>query len=150
MNSTYATTGGVGMLLSPRTLKSLNNVEKIHPRMIIATFDGNPTTTVISCYSPTNTSEEETVTEFYQQLSSLVRRIPKHNVVLIGGDINAQIGNEFLFHSHTNRNGQYLLDFATENELICLNTKFQKKQSKLWTHTYPTGAQLDFILINKK
>ena len=65
--------------------------------------------------------------------------------------MNAQIGNKFSFHRLTNRNGQYLLDFSTENELICLNTKFQKKESKLWTHTYPTGtrAQLTLFLYTK-
>ena len=32
------------------------------------------------------------VVTFYNELSSLVRCIPKHNVLIIGGDINAQIG----------------------------------------------------------
>ena len=40
-NSVNAIVGGVGMLLSPRTLKSLNSIEKIQPRMIVATFNSN-------------------------------------------------------------------------------------------------------------
>ena len=31
----------VGILLSPRALKSLNSIEIIQPRMMCATFDGN-------------------------------------------------------------------------------------------------------------
>ena len=34
---------GVGMLIGPWVLKSLNSIEKIQPRMMVATFNGNPT-----------------------------------------------------------------------------------------------------------
>ena len=57
--------------------------------MMVATFNGNPRTTIISCYSPTNVSEETELIAFYDELSSLVRNIPKYNVLVIGGDMNA-------------------------------------------------------------
>ena len=57
--------------------------------MIAATFNGNPRATII-CYSPTNVSEETELVTFYDELSSLVRSIPKHNVLVIGRDMNAQ------------------------------------------------------------
>ena len=50
------------MLRGPQVLKSLNSIEKIHPRMMVATFNGNPRATIISCYSPTNVSEENRLT----------------------------------------------------------------------------------------
>ncbi len=65
------------MFIGPRALKSLNSLEKIHPRMMAATFNGNPSTTIISCYSPTNVIEETELIAFYDELSSLVRSIPK-------------------------------------------------------------------------
>ena len=36
--------------------------------------------------------------------------------------------------------------------MLCINTRFQKRRGKLWTHTYPNGdrAQLDYMMINKK
>ena len=39
-----------------------------------------------------------------------------------------------------------------ENNLACLNTNYQKSESKLWTYTYAnnTKAQIDYDLINKK
>ena len=55
---------------------------------MVDTFNGNPRATVISCYSPTNSKETEQVA-FYDELSSLLRCIPKHNVLVIGGDMNA-------------------------------------------------------------
>ena len=80
------------MIIGPRVLKSLDSIEKIEPRMIVTTFKNNPSATIISCYSPTNVCEESDLITFYDELSSLVRSIPKHNVVVIGGDINAPIG----------------------------------------------------------
>ena len=55
----------VGMLIGPTAQKSLNSIEKIQPRMIVATFNGNPCTTIISSYSPTNVSEETELITFY-------------------------------------------------------------------------------------
>ena len=80
-----------------------------------ATFNGNPRATIIFCYSPTNVSEETELVAFYDELSSLVRSIPKHKMLVIGGDINAQIGkngnNKYSLHKTSNRNGQHLTDF---------------------------------------
>ena len=91
-NSVNASVGGVGMLIGPRALKTLNSMERIQPRMMAATFNGNPKATIISCYSPTNVSEETELVTFYEELFSLVRNIPKHNLLVIGGDMNARIG----------------------------------------------------------
>ena len=58
--------------------------------MMVATFNGNPRATIISCYSPTNVCEETELVTFYDEVSSSVRSIPKHNVLVIGGDMNTQ------------------------------------------------------------
>ena len=82
--------------------------------------------------------------------------IPKHNVLVIGGDMNAQIGkngnNKYSLHNTSNRNGQHLTNFMIENKLTCLNTNFQKREGKLWTNTYVNNnkAQIDYVFINKK
>ena len=93
-NPVNAAVGGVGMFIGPRALKTLNSIEKIQPRMMAATFNGNHRATIISCYSPTNVSEETELVTFYDELSSLVRSIPKQNMLVIGGDMNAQLGEK--------------------------------------------------------
>ena len=101
------------MLIGPRALKTLNIFEKIQPRMMAATFNGNPRATIIY-YSPTNVNEETELVAFNDELSSLVRSITKH-VFVIGGDMNAQIGkngNKYSLHNTSNRNGQHLTDFG--------------------------------------
>ena len=53
---------------------------------MVATFNGNPNTTIIFFYSPTNASDETDLDIFNNELSSLVRSVPKHNVLMIRGD----------------------------------------------------------------
>ena len=74
-------------------LKATNQQEQI--KLWKQHFEnGNPCATIISWYSSTNVSEETELIAFYDGLSSLVRSIPKHNVLVIGGDMNAQIGKK--------------------------------------------------------
>ena len=49
-------------------------------RIMIATFNVNPQTTIISCYSPTNISDETEVKKFYQELISVTKQVSKHNL----------------------------------------------------------------------
>ena len=145
------------MFIGPRALTAQNSniIEKIQLRMMVATFTGNPSTTIIY-FTLTNVSEETDFIAFYNELVSLVRRIPKHNVLIIGRDVNAQIGKNvsdtFSFHNSSNRTGEHQTDFTLENRSTCLNTKFQKRKGKLWTYTYANNAkaQIYYIFMNKK
>ena len=127
--------GGVRILLNPHALKSLNSIERTLPIIMCATLISNLCTMIVSCFlSPTNTSYELDFTTFYNGLSSLAQHIPKHNVLIISGDINAQTGknknNTFCLHNLPIRNGAYLADFSLKNNLSHLNTKFQKREGK--------------------
>ena len=123
---------------------------------MVATFNGNPNATIISYYNPSYVSDKTNLIAFYNELSSLVRSILKHNILIIDGDMNAQIGknvnNKFSSHDSSNRNDEHLIDFSLENRLTYLNTKFQKIKGKLWTYTDANNAkaQIVYILINKK
>ena len=123
--------------------------------MLAATFNGNPRATIISYYSPTNVSEETELDAFYDELSSLVRSISKNNLLVIGGDMNTQIGkngnNKYSLHNTSNRNGHHLTDLMTENRLRCLNRNYQKRDGKLWTYKCSNNskAQIDYVFINK-
>ena len=127
-----------GILVSSRSYSSLSNIEIISPRIMMATFNGNPNTTIISCYNLTNITKKLEVEQFYLELTSLTRNIPKHNMLVIRDDFNAQIGqlNNAMFSYHTNSisNGNMLHNFINKNNLLCLNTHFQKKVGKLWIH----------------
>ena len=116
---------GVGMLIGSWALKLLNSINKIQPMLMVATFNGNPSATIIFSYS---VSEEMDLLTFYNELSSLVHSILKHNVVVIGGDMNAQFGqnvnHKYGLHNSSNKNGEHLTDMMLKNRLTCLNNKF--------------------------
>ena len=67
-NSVKAMVGGVG----PQALKSLNSIEKIQPRMIVAPFNGNPRATIISYYSPTNASDETLMHDIWKYWTAVL------------------------------------------------------------------------------
>ena len=118
--------GGIRMFLHSRALKSHCNIEKIQPRMMCASVNGNSSTTIISSYRPTDASDERDITTFYNQLSSLDRHIPEHNTLIIGVDMNAQIGkdeNKFCWHNSSNRNRVYLIDFSMEYQNPILHSR---------------------------
>ena len=134
----------IEMLFSLLTLKLLNSIKKIQPRMTVATCNSNQSTTIFSYYSPINASDETDLIPFYNELSSLVCSISKHNVLIIGGNMNAQIDkdeNKNCLHNLSNRNEEHLTEFSLENRLTCLNTKFQRKDGKLWTFTNTKNAK---------
>ena len=133
-NSVNTTVGSVGILIGPRVLKSLNNIEKIQPWLMVATFNGNPSATIISCYNSTNVSEETDLIAFYDNLSSLVFSISKHNVLVIGGDLNAQIrknvNHKLSLHNSSNGNGQHLRDFTPKIYINIPQFKLSEKKRK--------------------
>ena len=106
--------GRVGVLLIPCALKSLNSIEKIQLKMICGSFNGQNCSTIISSNYPTNASDETDIIT-YNKTSSLVQHILKHNVVIISGNMNADIGkdrnNKFCLYDSPNRNGEYLSNF---------------------------------------
>ena len=87
----------------------------------MATFEGNPATTVIVAYSPTiTTGSEERVELFYQELREATKATPKHNMLITLEDFNAHIDKDSAQHSfqeQSTRNGEYLFEFAEEQEL---------------------------------
>ena len=86
-----------------------------------ATFNGKSSATIISFYSPTNVSEKTDLITFFNEISSHVRSNLKNNVLVTGGDMNAQIGKNVNYklslHNSSNRNEQHQTDFKLENRL---------------------------------
>ena len=78
-----------------------------------------------------------------------------HDILMVVGDLNTRVGRmgvPFAFHETTYKNGEKLLELAQKKSLVLCNAKFQKQNSRLWTHISPKGDkyQLDYILIRKK
>ncbi|OCT72028.1 hypothetical protein XELAEV_18035012mg [Xenopus laevis] len=84
---------GVGILINKNAKKSLMQWTPISDRMIKACFRSQ-------CYAPTNSSDTEKKEYFYQQLHETPRKANKRDIIIIMGDMNANIGtdNEGLEH----------------------------------------------------
>ena len=154
-NSMGAAVGGVGILLNNKSFSALASVKPYTDRILVANFQGNPATTVVVTYCPTNVADDDIIEEHYNRLRGAIDAIPAHNLVIVVGDFNARIGSDdakFTFHEATNRNGEHLLNLASEKEFVIANTYFRKKIGKLWTYISPGGNkyQLDYILVRKK
>ena len=63
--------------------------KKLIGQIICATFNDILSTAIITCFSPTNTSHELDIKNLYQRLYFVARHIPKHNVLIVGEDMNS-------------------------------------------------------------
>ena len=97
---------------------------------------------------------------FYELLEREYRMCPKHDVKIVIGDLNAQVGREevyrpvigrFSVHEKTNENGLRLIDFATSKNMAIRSTQFQHSLLGKYTWRSPNGrdeTQIDHVLID--
>jgi exonuclease III len=155
--------------MSKRLYEHLTSIKKISERIMKAEFAGNPATTLIIVYAPTNDKSQNIKDEFYNDLLKCKNEVPHHNLLLIAGDFNARIGvdshhanprvvGRHAFHETTNENGQKLVDFCEAADIRPAQHRFPHPKSRVWTWQHPTSrnkntdnrAQLDHILVNGK
>ena len=83
-----------GKELSKDMSRTLIEWNPINSRLMKARFNSKYTKlTVIVCYAPTNTSDEENKGEFYEQLQTAVSEVPAHDKLLVIGDMNGRKNN---------------------------------------------------------
>ena len=106
-NSAQAAIGGVGFLLNKKASASLCEVTSISSRIIQASFAGNPETTLISVYAPTNCrGNEDAAEEYYDQLRDAIAQTPQHNLLLVLGDFNAKISSAHVRYAHDKKTNE--------------------------------------------
>ena len=158
-NSMQAATGGVGFMLTRNAYNAISLIKTFGKRILLVSFDGNPRFTLVSVYSPTESSSEEEAEEFHDNLRAAIKDVPAHHLLMVVGDLNAHLSklNEedtgWYWHQVANRNGRLLRDTLLEGQLEAINHRFQKKPGKLWTHLSDgtlTKSQIDYILVRKR
>jgi len=117
--------------------------------------------TLINAYAPTEDKTEEIKEQFYDDLQSVVDKVPKSDLTIILGDVNTKLGKEPAYqkitgkhtlHEETNRNGELLCDFAAANNMIVMSTQFQHKQIHKGTWRSPDHNiinQIDHVLVSQ-
>ena len=89
---------------------------------------------IICAYAPTNEATDEEKEIFYEQLDKAYGTLPVHDMKLVLGDFNAQVGREDIFmgtigkqsyHAETNENGIKLVSFAAMRDMVISSTYFR-------------------------
>ena len=154
---------GVALMMSKKAAKSLIEWKGVGDRILKAKFDSKyVVTTVVVCYAPTNSAEDSVKERFYDQLQTTVNEVSNHEMLIVGGDLNAKIGNDNTGRERCmgkyglgtmNENGHLFADFCQENELVVGGTLFRHKDIHKYTWESPDGItrnQIDHIAISRK
>ena len=155
---------GVGLLLNSTAQQSLIGWKPVNNRIVTARFQSNHAkVTIVQVYAPTEVSDITEKDEFYQQLQDTLDAIPKYDIKILMGDLNAQIdGNQrglnntigtYGTGNTLNDNGERLVALCNANGLIVGNTFFKHKNIHKKTWRSPDGNtrnEIDFICISKR
>jgi hypothetical protein len=154
---------GVALLMTKEVESSLIEWNPISERLLTARFHSRFTKlTIITCYAPTEEAEEEDKDKFYDKLQEIASRVPRHDMLVVIGDLNAKIGGDNTGKERTmgnqgmgemNNNGQRLYQWCSENNLVIGGSIFQHRNIHKYTWTSPGGKtqnQIDHFIINRK
>ena len=101
-------------------------------------------------------STQEKKDEFYADLQSLLNNTQKEDVVMLLGDFNARVGSGERVGNNPSWNGvrgchgvgkmnenrEALLTFCALNELVIMNTTFEKKNIHKYTWQHPGSIRV--------
>jgi len=116
---------------------------------------------LINIYAPAEDKEEDIKEQFYEELQRTLDRVPKHDVTIILGDMNAKLGKEEVFSQvvgrHTlhitNENGEMVENYAISNDMFLVSTNFQHKKIHTGTRIsldHETINHIDHVMISQK
>lgn len=156
---------GVGLAIKTSLLKQLPDLPAgISERLmkIRLPLSKNRHATIISAYAPTLASAEETIEQFYSDLSAVLHSVPANDKLILLGDFNARVGQdharwEGVLGKHgvgkMNNNGLLLLSKCVEFELTITNTNFRLANKYKTTWMHPRSKQwhlIDYVIVRQR
>lgn len=154
---------GVGFILSPHASRGLMEWHPVSERIISARFKSKiRNVTIIQCYAPTESTIYAEKEAFYDQLTQAINSVPKKDICIVMGDLNAQIGSdneqiEHIMGKHAlgsmTENGELFTEFCGIHDLVIGGSLFPHKKSHKVTWVSPdlvTENQIDHICINRQ
>jgi hypothetical protein len=117
---------------------------------------------VIQVYAPTNEATDDEKSRHIEQLQSIIETIPKHDILLIMGDMNAKIGKDNTGHEDVmgrhglgemNNNGAHLINLCEVNKIVVTGSLFPHKDQHKVTRISPgerVKNKIDQVLVTKQ
>ncbi|GBP15862.1 Craniofacial development protein 2 [Eumeta japonica] len=139
---------GVGFMVKTHLRKHIKGFIGVTDRIStlhITTPSHKKTWTIIQAYSPTELADKTEHQSFYDKLDQVISD-HSNDIIILMGDFNAQVGAEQsndeyelgkLGHGKRSENGQRLIYFLLEHNLILLNSLFKKNVINKWTWISP-------------
>ncbi|XP_060516487.1 craniofacial development protein 2-like [Cylas formicarius] len=154
---------GTGFAVSGEILGQVMNFRAVNNRIsTLRIRDRWYNYTLISTHAPTEDKDEEVKDEYYEQLEQTISAVPKQDMLIILGDLNAKVGREEAFRPHigrhslhelSNDNGQRLINLAAANNLRIASTMFPHKNihKETWiSNDRKTRNQIDHVIANAR
>ncbi|CAH8658247.1 unnamed protein product [Dicrocoelium dendriticum] len=163
---------GVGIILSSKAEPSLVDWIPVNSRLCAARLttsakvDSRSSTKrclfVISAYAPTDCSSNAVKDTFYHELNALLRSATSSDIIVLAGDMNAQVGRlssseaqlggNYGLNSERTDNGERLLQLCAEHQLFLSSTAFRHSGRRSATWRPPVAGQrwtqIDHIAIS--
>ena len=117
--------------------------------------------TILSCYAPTLTSEDEQKDLFYEELHTALSETKKEDKIILLGDFNARVGTDAAVWDGVigrngvgkmNSNGLRLLTLCSEFSLTITNTIFHMKNRYKTSWMHPRSKHwhlLDYVIVRQ-
>ncbi|XP_042864337.1 uncharacterized protein LOC122248391 [Penaeus japonicus] len=120
---------GVAVILGKEASKALIGYSPISDRNLKLRIQAKPhNITIVQCYAPTSTANEDEINSFYDSLQETIDSIP--NLQVIMGDMNAKVGKNSTPNKtcgrfglgEKNERGERLIEFCSANNMLITNT----------------------------
>jgi len=113
-------------------------------------------------HAPTEEKDEIQNDDFYEDLEKIYMKVPKHDINVVMGDFNTNLGKEpglapnvgkYSLHEETNNNGWRMIDFAITKNMAKSSTLFKHKRihKEIWrSPDKTTSNQSDHVMIDSR
>jgi len=152
---------GTGSMIQNEIKKSILSFEPYNERLCKLRIKGRfNNLSIISARAATEEKTDEEKEKFYEDLQTIHNKIPKHDIVIILGDMDAKIGKEDVYqnvagkhtlHEITNRNVEWVCEYAIANNMKIISIYYQHKRIHKGTWISPDGNtlnQIDHVIID--
>ena len=152
---------GVGLLLDKDTANCVLEWKPVSDRIITIRLNSNHIKTVLYKYMPPKIKIHDIEKDsFYASLQNVIEKTPKHDMLIVMGDLNAKIGlgqageekvvGQHGLQSERTDNGDRFVELCKANNLAITSTMFIHKDIHKYTWTSPDGRtrnQIDHFAV---